>query len=87
MERARGFVVLPGKAGTLAELALLWALDRARCLGQRPVVLLGAPWRPLVEFLERSAMVEAEQVHRTQVVDTPEQAVALLAQRRLGARP
>ena len=74
--RARGFVVLPGGAGTLAELTLLWALDRAGCLGPRPVVLLGAPWRPLVEFLERSAMLEAAQVERTQVVDTPERAVA-----------
>ena len=48
VERADGYIVLPGKAGTLAELTLLWALHRAGALGDRPIVLLGKPWPPLL---------------------------------------
>jgi uncharacterized protein (TIGR00730 family) len=78
VERASGFVVLPGKAGTLAELAWLWALHRAGCLGGRPVVLLGPGWQSLIDLLERSGMLEPSQILSTQVARTPEEAVELL---------
>jgi uncharacterized protein (TIGR00730 family) len=70
-----GFVVLPGKSGTLAELTLLWALHRAGSLGARPVVLLGARWRPLLHHLVRDAMLGDDQLGITRVVDEPEEAV------------
>jgi uncharacterized protein (TIGR00725 family) len=78
IERASGYVILPGKAGTLAELALLWALDRAGCLRGRPVVLLGTGWQPLIDLLERSNMLESSQIRHTRLARTPEEAVALL---------
>jgi uncharacterized protein (TIGR00730 family) len=85
IERASGYVILPGKAGTLAELALLWALDRAGCLGGRPVVLLGTGWQPLIDLLERSNMLESSQIRHTHLARTPEEAVALLGATSLGA--
>ncbi len=61
IERAAGFVVLEGRAGTLAELAFLWALARAGQLGDRPVVLLGDPWEPLVALAaERGYLLDPE---------------------------
>lgn len=68
-----GFVVLEGKAGTLAELAFLWALQRAGCLGSRPVVLLGDSYRDLVPVLERSRILEPEQLERTRLATSPEE--------------
>ncbi len=78
IERAAGYVVLPGKSGTLAELAWLWALDRARCLKGRPVVLLGSGWQPLVDLLGRSDMLDSSQLRNTHLTDTPRDAVELL---------
>ena len=78
LERASGYVIPPGKAGTLAELALLWALDRAGCLRGRPVVLLGTDWQPLIDLLERSNMLESSQIRHTRLARTPEEAVAFL---------
>ena len=78
IDRAAGYVVLPGKSGTLAELAMLWALDRAGCSKGRPVVLLGAGWQPLVDLLERNDMLESSQVRNTHVTERPEEAVELL---------
>ena len=85
IERAAGYVVLPGKSGTLAELAFLWALDRARCLNGRPVVLLGPGWQALVDLLGRSEMLESSQLRHTHVTDTPGEAVELLTTLLAGA--
>jgi uncharacterized protein (TIGR00730 family) len=74
----RGFVVLHGKSGTLAELTLLWALHRAGSLGPRPVVLLGAAWRPFLHHLVRGSMIEADQLAITRVAEGPEDAVDLV---------
>jgi len=73
--RSDGFVILRGKAGTLAELAFLWALERAGCLADRPVVLLGAGWNDLLRFLKRAGMLEESQLAASPVVETPEAAV------------
>jgi len=73
IDLSAGFVVLEGKAGTLAELAFLWALQRAGCLGSRPVVLLGDSYRDLVPVLERSMILEPEQLKKTRLATSPEE--------------
>jgi uncharacterized protein (TIGR00730 family) len=78
---ARGFVVLEGKSGTLAELALVWALDRAGCLGERPVVVLGDSYRELIGQLVRLRILDAAQLRSTRLADSPRQAVELLVSR------
>jgi uncharacterized protein (TIGR00730 family) len=78
VERARGFVVMQGKSGTLAELAFLWALHRAGCLERRPVVLLGRGWNGLLRCLEAEGILEVSQLEVTRVVESPEAAVELL---------
>lgn len=52
------FIIFPGKAGTLAELAFLWALERAGLLSGKPRILLGGIWRDLVASLVRAAFLE-----------------------------
>lgn len=76
IESARGFVVLPGKSGTLAELTLLWALHRAGSLGRCPVVLLGAGWVHFLRHLVQAGMIEPDQLAITRAVASPEEAVA-----------
>ena len=76
IEASSGFVVLPGKSGTLAELTLLWALHRAGSLTSSPVVLLGAGWVHFLRHLVASGMIEPDQLAITRAVATPEEAVA-----------
>lgn len=78
VRRACGFVVLDGKAGTLAELAFLWALARAGCLGDCPVLLLGDVYPELLAFLEKIGMLEPRQIEATRVVATADEAVEYL---------
>lgn len=78
VEIACGYVVLPGKSGTLAELTLVWALHRAGSLPRRPVVLLGAGWVHFLRHLVQGSMIEPEQLAITRAVATPEEAVGEL---------
>lgn len=78
VERSAGYVVLQGRAGTVSELALLWALHRAGCLGRRPVVLLGRYWKEFLHLLECNGALERAQLDVTRLVETPREAVQAL---------
>lgn len=86
IERADAFIVLEGKAGTLAEIAFLWALDRAGCLGARPVVLLGGSWRGLVDFLVRNRLLDAQQAAVTRFASSAVEAVEIVTRDLAGHR-
>lgn len=78
IEMSHGYIILPGKAGTLAELTFLWALHRARLLGRRPIVLLGDPWRGFIEKVEALGMLDPAQLAITHITATPEEAVDVI---------
>ena len=84
IDRSDGYLVLPGKAGTLAELTWVWALARAGCLPARPVVAVGAPWPDLLDLLERSDMMDPIALEMTERAADENQAVAILERRLQG---
>jgi hypothetical protein len=75
IETAGAFIILPGKAGTLAELTFLWALRKADLLGPKPIVLVGAVWDDLIRHLRRSDLIADRELAGTRVVRDPEEAV------------
>lgn len=78
MHRSHGYIILPGKAGTLAELTFLWALHRARLLGDRPIALLGTPWRSFLRQVGALNLLDDAQMDVSYLAATPEDAVALM---------
>ena len=80
IDRAAGFVVVDGRAGTLSELSFLWALERAGSLGTLPVVVLGDYWRPLIRVAEEQDYLEAAQLAATTIVATEAEAVERLSE-------
>jgi uncharacterized protein (TIGR00730 family) len=84
IERAEGYVLLHGRAGTIAELAFLWALNRAGRLGRRPVILLGRFWEPILAQMIQSDVLEAYQLEVTLAASTPAEAVETLWRRLRG---
>lgn len=75
IDSAAAFIILPGKSGTLAELAFLWALRRADLLGGRPIVLLGEVWHELFRELARLRILETAEVAATRITRSPSEAV------------
>jgi uncharacterized protein (TIGR00730 family) len=80
IEKASACIILHGKAGTLAELTFTWALHRAGCLPDRPVVLLGDGWRGFLDTLSREGMLDPRQQEITAFADSPQDAVDRIGQ-------
>ena len=54
IEMAQAYVILPGGTGTLLELAMVWELKNKKFLARdKPIVLLGDFWEPLVALIGR----------------------------------
>lgn len=79
VDRADAYVVLTGKAGTLAEMAFLWALDRAGVLDGKPILAVGPAWSGLLRYLRQNDWLEPEQLARTESLPTPRAVVERLA--------
>jgi hypothetical protein len=75
IETAAAFIILRGRAGTLAELAFLWALRKAGLLGPKPIVLVGEFWDEVLRQLRRSDLIAGQDLAGTRVVRSPEMAV------------
>lgn len=73
---SRGFVVLGGASGTLAELALLWAQTRAGQL-QAPIVLWDAVWEKMAEDLAAAGRLQGRARRATWIASCTEEAVAM----------
>jgi uncharacterized protein (TIGR00730 family) len=78
VERADGFVAVRGGIGTLAEVTLVWSLLQTRSLNGKPLVLLGAAWRPLVAALMSHTDLGAAIAGLATIVDTPAQVLPAL---------
>ena len=75
---ADAWLAVDGGIGTLAEITVAWNLLQMRNVPARPLVLVGPAWRPVLEVVERELVVGPHDLALVEVVDTPEDAVALL---------
>ena len=77
-----GYIVLRGGIGTLVELTLVWNKMTTRVLAPRPLVLVGrAVWEPWLAACQATLAVEAKHLAFLTLVDTPEEAVAAVAEK------
>jgi len=74
IELGAGYVVLPGGTGTLVELSVVWEWINKGFLNQKPVVILGDYWQPVVTAIPANELA-ANPIQRAASV---EEAVSLL---------
>jgi len=79
IEEAAGFIVLPGRSGTLAELTFLWALRKADLIDPKPVLLLGSVWEEFLAQLRRLDLLDEQAGRACRLVRDPHEAVETLA--------
>jgi len=63
IELGTGYVVLPGGTGTLVELSVVWEWINKGFLADKPVVLLGDFWWPVVQAIPAHEFA-ANPIHR-----------------------
>ena len=78
IDRADAFVALRGGIGTLSEITLVWSLLQTREIKGKPLILLGADWRAVVEALQLYTDLGNSIAHLATIVDTPAQVLAAL---------
>jgi len=71
IEDCDAWIVLPGGLGTLAEFAMTWDLLAIRMLQERPLILFGEMWEPIVETLTSQLMMSVQDgMQRIQICRT-----------------
>jgi uncharacterized protein (TIGR00730 family) len=75
LDRATGFIVLPGSIGTLTELFLTWTLVSVGGRRREPIVLLGDHWQGFVDSLRHPDMVLTSLFEFVEVTNDPADAV------------
>src|ERR671938_1261573 len=79
IERSVGFIALRGGAGTVTELSLVWNKLQTRVIEPRPLVLLGDCWPKVIRSFRENLVVSEEDVSLLDFVETPEEAVEIIA--------
>jgi hypothetical protein len=74
IERADGFVVVPGSLGTLTELLLTWTLLSVEGRPAAPLVLLGSPWPSYLEAHRHPELVHERFFALVSTAATPAEA-------------
>ena len=85
LDRATGFIVLPGSIGTLNELFLAWTMVAVGGRPREPIVLLGDHWAGFVDSLRHPDMVVPGLFEFIEVTADPADAVRRVLAR--GAAP
>ena len=83
MKYAQGFIALPGGFGTMDELFESLTLIQTGKIAKFPIVLVGKEyWKGLydwiVQVLIEEKYISAEDIHLITLVETPEEAVAVI---------
>jgi len=80
---SQGFIVMPGGFGTLDELSEALTLIQTKKIGRFPIVMVGKKfWSGMIEWFKKVLVVEKmineEDLDLFNLVDTPEEAVAVI---------
>ena len=80
---SQAFVIFPGGIGTALELLMVWQLLQVGFMTERPVVLVGAMWEGLLDWMRREMvprrLVNAEDLELVHVTTTIDDVVAIIA--------
>lgn len=76
--QADGFIGLRGGMGTLTEVGLIWNMLQTRVLSNKPLILVGDFWKPLLSALAGHLVISVEDLGLLHFAGNPEEAVACL---------
>lgn len=77
------YVVMPGGTGTLLELAAIWEFTNKGLMHSKPIIVVGAYWKPVIETLRVQLISEGSIAAAGAVVEavSPQHCVEILRTR------
>ncbi|MFN0140479.1 MAG: LOG family protein [Pyrinomonadaceae bacterium] len=82
--RSVGFVALRGGMGTVTEISLVWNKLMTGVLANRPLVLVGDCWKPVVKCWQEHLVVSDSEVTMINFADDAEGAAKIIIERSQG---
>ena len=86
IDRSVGFVAIRGGMGTVTEVSLVWNKLQTRVINKRPLVLLGACWRPVVKCWQENLAVSDADVSWLDFADSAEEASRIIIEKSQGVK-
>ncbi len=83
IELGDAYVVLKGSTGTLVELALVWEYMNKSLLKEKPIILVGDFWKPIIETLRNELVFEGNEfaTRYVTICQTAELSVSILQEK------
>ena len=80
VELGDAYIVLKGSTGTLLELAAVWEFANKGITPEKPIIVIGTFWKPVLETLRDERMHEGlgSAADYVSVASTPQECIALL---------
>ena len=75
---ASAFIAVRGGMGTLTEMSLVWNMMQTETIRNKPMILVGDFWRPLLRSIAGHLVVRPEELDLFHYADTVDEAVACL---------
>ena len=72
------FVAMRGGMGTLTEISLIWNMLQTKTMADKPIVLVGKFWRPMLQSISTHLVISAEELDIFRYAETPDEAVKCL---------
>ncbi len=61
VELGDGYIVLKGGTGTLVEFSLIWELMNKTIMEEKPIVVVGDFWKPVIDLLDKELAFEGRE--------------------------
>ncbi|MCL5267485.1 MAG: LOG family protein [Bacteroidetes bacterium] len=61
VEIGDAYVILRGGTGTLVEFAMVWELMNKNLIGEKPIILVGDFWKPVVNLMGKALIAEGHE--------------------------
>lgn len=81
IQRSVGFIALRGGMGTVTEVSLVWNKLMTGVIDQRPLILLGDCWKPVVQAWQDNLVVGKQEVSLLDFAGTAEEACQIIVAR------
>lgn len=78
IERSSGFIALRGGMGTVTEISLVWNKLQIGVINNRPLVLLGNCWKPVIEAFKENLVVSDRDVSFLKFAGSVDDAVQII---------
>jgi len=75
---AAGFIAMRGGMGTLTEICLIWNMLQTRTMANKPMILVGRFWKPLLESVSDHLAILPEELDLFHYAESADAALAHL---------